>query len=292
MVANEAVGLNPVDWKFVAWGREPWQPGQVPGVDGVGRVVGVGARVSQDWMGHRVAYHQSLARSGSFASHTVVASRAAMRVPPGLAPTAAASMICPLLTALQAIEKLPALHGAQVLVTGAGGGLGHWLLQLGARAGWQITAMASARHHDRMHALGAVRCVAGEDALSPRSFSAAIDCVSGSHAASLAPYLAANGHLVCIQDRVEAPLTPAFNAAISLHEVALNALHALGTPAQWRALNASAEGVMYQLLDGTLSPQPHQVWPLAELPQALDAMKHHRSSGRPVVGVAGHGGER
>jgi NADPH:quinone reductase len=285
LIAHEAIGLNPVDWKFIAWGREPWRQGQVPGVDGVGRVVGVGAGVTADWIGQRVAYHQSLARHGSFSTHSVVAARAAIRVPPGLTPAEAATMICPLLTALQALDKLPPLNQAEVLVTGAGGGVGHWLLQLGARAGWHITAMARAMHDGRLRELGAQQCVADSAALDQQSFAAAVDCVSGTHAASLARHLGANSHLVCIQDRVEAPLTPAFEEAISVHEVALNALHRLGTDAQWRALTTAAEQIMGEVVAGELKLQPHQVWSLAELRQGLVSLQHHRCEGRPVVSV-------
>ena len=108
VVRNRAIGLNPVDWKFIEWGPAFWSGDQIPGVDGAGEVVAVGDGVSPDWLGQRVAYHQWLERPGSFATHTVLPARALMRIPPGLSWERAASLPCPALTALQAFAKVPA----------------------------------------------------------------------------------------------------------------------------------------------------------------------------------------
>jgi NADPH:quinone reductase-like Zn-dependent oxidoreductase len=70
VVQNAAIGLNPVDWKVLAS-----QIGQVPGVDGAGTVVALGAEVAPGLLGARVAYHQSLRRNGSFAEFTVLAAQ-------------------------------------------------------------------------------------------------------------------------------------------------------------------------------------------------------------------------
>ena len=36
LIENRIVAFNPVDWKLIASGHPAWQPGQVPGVDGMG----------------------------------------------------------------------------------------------------------------------------------------------------------------------------------------------------------------------------------------------------------------
>ncbi|WP_249226252.1 alcohol dehydrogenase catalytic domain-containing protein [Entomohabitans teleogrylli] len=50
LIRNQAIGLNPVDWKLLNI-----KSGQVPGVDGAGTVVVIGSGVSADWLGQRVA---------------------------------------------------------------------------------------------------------------------------------------------------------------------------------------------------------------------------------------------
>ncbi len=74
---------------------------------------------------------------------------------------------------------------------------------------------------------------------------AIFDMVSGEHAASLAPLLTANGHLVCIQDRQEKTPLPPFTTTISLHEVGLNAITPRPTirnGAGWWAPRGNGEG--------------------------------------------------
>ncbi len=102
LVRNLAIGLNPVDWKLL-----DTQAGKVPGVDGAGVVIAVGANITSDWLGERVTWHQSLKRHGSFATHTPLSASALMRVPPGLDIVDAAAFPCPALTAWQALEKIP-----------------------------------------------------------------------------------------------------------------------------------------------------------------------------------------
>ncbi|MGF6767594.1 NADPH2:quinone reductase [Paraburkholderia sp. GAS199] len=286
VVRNRAAGLNPVDWKFIEWGPEIWSPGQIPGVDGAGDVVRVGANVNSDWLGQRVAYHQWLGRAGSFASHTVVPLRALMRVPPGMTYAQAAALPCPALTAWQALHKVPADAGLSVLITGAGGAVGAVLVQLAIARGWEVSAMCNQRHWDRLERLGVQAFIAPNAAQSltrAQRFDAVFDTISGDHANSLAGCVAANGHLVCVQDRVTAPPLPPFTTSISLHEVALNSMHVEGTDVQWRRLSAAGERMMDEMLRGDLEPLPVQTGLLTELPTLLDALREHKGAGRPVA---------
>ncbi|WP_336600610.1 zinc-binding dehydrogenase [Paraburkholderia bengalensis] len=291
LVSNRAIGLNPVDWKFIEWGSPAWRPGHIPGVDGAGEVVAVGAGVQREWIGARVAYHQALTRNGSFAEYTVVPVRALMRLPPGLNFVEAAALPCPMLTAWQAIQKVPQQTGLEVLVSGAGGAVGTLLVQLAVRARWRVAAMCNRRHFERMARLGASTCIEpdiGSCALSPHHlFDVVFDTVSGPHAARLARGIGANGHLVCIQDRMETPPVEPFTTAISLHEVALNALHGYGTGAHWSALVEAGERIFTEVLHHVLAPLPVEPMPMMQLPQALESLKTHDTQGRPVIVLNG-----
>lgn len=110
LVRNEAIGLNPVDWK--ALGGPSIRSGHVPGVDGAGVVAAVGEGVPAEWLGRRVAYHGDLRRHGSFAEYTLLPRRVLMRLPDALAFEAAAAFPCPGLTAWRALDKLPVRPGA------------------------------------------------------------------------------------------------------------------------------------------------------------------------------------
>ncbi len=292
LVRNHAIGLNPVDWKFILWGHPAWDWPHIPGVDGAGVIEATGPGVTHLTAGARVAYHGDLLRAGSFAEYTVIPARAAIPIPDALPFAAAAAIPCPGLTAWQAIQKLPLGAGAQVLVTGASGAVGGALLQLARGRGWVIHAVASAAQAGRVLRLGAATVTDyrqdgwqqdWQARIKDQPLDAVIDMVSGSHAASLAPLIAANGHLVCIQDRQETAPLPAFTTNISLHEVGLNGLHHYGTNRQWGDLVAAGARMAQDAAEGTLDLQLIEIAPFADLPVALERLKTGPNPGNRVV---------
>ncbi|MBP1313425.1 alcohol dehydrogenase [Herbaspirillum huttiense F1] len=292
LVRNRVVGLNPVDWKVLGRMGASWGPGHVPGVDGAGEVMRLGPDVPSNWLGSRVAYHQDLRRGGSFAEYTVVDARALMRIPHAMSFADAAAFPCPALTAWIALQKLPAPAGRRLLISGAGGSVGHYLMQLACRQGWQVTAMAHARHWPRLHALGAINCLDGP--LSPTHgaltndlhVTAIIDCIGAQHAALLASALDANGHLVCIQGRIEHwPCAP-FGRALSLHEVALGALHVHGSDADWNTLTGAGQQMLQDLARRDLQAEQHLLHDFDQLPTALEGLKQRNFTGKSLVHVS------
>lgn len=279
-VANRAAGLNPVDWKVLG-GLPGWKPGKVVGCDGAGEVVEVGPGVPEGLVGQRVTYHQHLSRDGSFADHTVVAARALVPVPAAMDWAAAAGFPCPSLTAWLAAEKLPLRPGADVAVVGAGGGVGNLLVQLLRDRGYSVTAQAHPRHHDRLRALGAGP-VTDLGPAFPRFFGV-IDLVSEALARASAGHLKANGHLVCVQGRLSSWPNEAFSTTVSLHEVALGALHVYGDDQDWGRLTSAGEDILGRLAAGTLVPEPLVTAPFADLPRLLEALRRRDFTGKPVV---------
>ncbi|MFR0690494.1 zinc-binding dehydrogenase [Enterobacterales bacterium AE_CKDN230030158-1A_HGKHYDSX7] len=288
LVANTAIALNPVDWKMIDWGRDDWQQGQVPGVDGVGLVIAAGSEVNLR-AGTRVAYHQALTRGGSFAEYTLLRARAVYPLPDALDDATAASLPCPGLTAWQALAKLPASDNRDVLVTGAGGAVGYLLAQLALRRGLRVWVTAAPKHREHLLQQGIAGVFDYRDpqwsaqlraALGPRRLHGIFDTVSGAHAAGLAPLLGYNGHLVCIQDRQESAPLPAFSTAISLHEVALNSIHAHGDALDWQDLQRAASQLLQGVAEGSLLPPTKQFFDFAELPETLRRLKSGEGSGK------------
>ncbi|WKX25771.1 zinc-binding dehydrogenase [Tatumella ptyseos] len=289
LVRNAIIGLNPVDWKVL--GKLPWEPGHVPGVDGAGTVVALGAGVAGDWVGQRVAYHQDLQRHGSFAEYTPLAARALLRLPDAVDFETAASFPCPALTAWLALEKVPVRAGQALLVSGAGGAVGHYLVQLAVARGFSVTTMSHPRHWERLLALGADDCLSGPQAPGAtwpedgKRFFGVVDTVNGTHARGLATALRANGHLVAIQDRVPDWPLPPFGKAISLHEVALGALHQHGDDADWAQLTAAGERLLQEFANGRLRPEATVVRDFAALPDLLEALRQRQFSGKPLIRI-------
>ena len=291
LLENRAIGLNPVDWKMIAWGNDAWAPGHIPGVDGCGTLAACGEGVHLP-LGTRYAYHQGLARDGSFAGFTLADARGLIPVPETVDDRLAAALPCPGLTAWQALAKLPGAGGRDILVAGAGGAVGRILAQLALRGGWRVWTTAAPDHEAELLALG----VSGSfdyrqpdwqerlsAALGPRRLFAIFDTISGDHARGLAPLVGYNGHLICIQDRIEQAPLPAFSTAISLHEVALNSIHHHATHDDWRLWRAAGQELFALLETGQIVLPRIESSPFAELPRALVRL---RQGGRPVKYIA------
>lgn len=289
-VRNAVIGLNPVDWKVLDGKLSPLKPGQIPGVDASGTVEEIGQGVDPHWQGQRVTFHCSLQDDGSFAEYTTVPARALLRLPSEMDFETAASFPCPALTAWLAINKLPVGARNPLLISGAGGAVGQYLVQLATARGFVISAMAHPRHHEHLQTLGAKECLPGpladDQAWSgERRFFAVIDTVGGDHAARLAESLRANGHLVCVQDRVSGWLCPPFTRTLSMHEVALGALHIWGDDDDWAQLVAAGERMLAEIIAGRLQPETRLVRDFEDLPQFLDELRHRSFSGKAVVRV-------
>lgn len=281
LVQNAAIGLNPVDWKTLDIKR-----GKVPGTDGAGTVVATGTAVDTRWMGRRVAYHQSLHRNGSFAEYTLLAAQTLIAIPDEIDFATAAAIPCPALTAWQAIEKVPAQAGARLLIAGAGGAVGHFLVQLAYAREFDVTTVSHPRHWSRLKALGASRCLDTPlhvSASHHEPFFAVIDAVNPQHAAELSELLLANGHLVCIQGRVGNWPCPPFERALSLHEVALGALHLHGDARQWKTLTQQGEKLLSQMAKGVLQSETVLKFFYNQIPSQLLALQHRNFSGKQII---------
>ena len=284
LVRNVAIGLNPVDWKVL-----DIKHGISPGVDGAGEVVAAGKNVPPSLIGRRVAYHQNLHRTGSFAEYTPVKASALIRLPDEVDYTTAASIPCPALTAWQALEKIPVKSGRSLLISGAGGSVGHYLTQLAVSRGFEVSVMANPRHRENLLALGAQHFFDNQQlpALLQQEqkpeFYAVIDTVSPTCSAALAALIQANGHLVSIQGRAEQWPTQPFSQAISLHEVALGALHQYGNDAAWQELTEAGEMLLRKIVSGQLRTEQIHTFGFADIRQKLEALKNRDFSGKLVA---------
>ncbi|GAA4614731.1 zinc-binding dehydrogenase [Actinoallomurus liliacearum] len=131
--------------------------GSVPGFDAVGTVVRPAADGSGPEAGARVA---TLHIGAAWARLRAVPTGELAVVPEGVDPGQASALLTPGVSALRAIRRLGALTGRRVLVTGAGGAVGHFAVQLGRLAGADVIASArDLRDHERLRGLGATEVV-------------------------------------------------------------------------------------------------------------------------------------
>ena len=92
---------------------------------------------------------------GSFADAVVAKAGKLAKLPAGLDPVDAAASAVSGITALDAMAAAGPLAGRRVLVLGAGGGVGTFLVQLAVAAGARVTGVCSTAKVDAVRGLGA-----------------------------------------------------------------------------------------------------------------------------------------
>ncbi|RFM33397.1 NADP-dependent oxidoreductase [Chitinophaga silvisoli] len=149
LVRIVAAGINPFDAKMIDGildGQMPHHFPMIPGVDAAGVVEETGEGVTQFKTGDHI-YGQFLhapVGEGTFAEYVVVPEKAALSLAPKNIPLKQAAAIPTAgMTALQMIEKSGLKHESILLVVGATGGVGSFLIQLAAMQGIYVIATVS-----------------------------------------------------------------------------------------------------------------------------------------------------
>lgn len=160
-IAVRAAGVNPVDignradgtWAGIGL---PW----TPGYDVAGVIDAVGAEVAGVPVGTRVmAMTDFPRRAGGYAEYVLVEHDAVAELTDGTPYSDAAAAPIAAETALEVLRRLNLGGDKRLLVLAASGGVGSYLIQLAALHGLRIVAMGNAKHHQRLHNLGADLCV-------------------------------------------------------------------------------------------------------------------------------------
>jgi len=154
-----------------------------PGWDLAGTVEAVGRQVTTLAVGDRVFGMARFPREGAaYAQHATVPAAHLAPTPDTLTDAAAAALPLAGMTAWQAFADTTHItKGQHVLITGAGGGVGHLAVQVAHHLGATVTAVAGAAKHDWLRGLGANRTVDYTDpaALASQPVDIALDLAGG-----------------------------------------------------------------------------------------------------------------
>lgn len=143
-----AAALNPLDWKLRAGQFRIVTAGRLPrgvGYDYAGTVEAVGKGVTRLRPGDAVVgiVNPTKSRQGSMAERVCATEALATVKPPPLSFEDAASLPGAGITAVQSLREARLGAGQRVLVVGAAGGVGSFVVQLAKEAGAHVTAVAS-----------------------------------------------------------------------------------------------------------------------------------------------------
>ena len=155
----EAASVNPADWKIRAGLLQAVLPltfPHVPGRDGVGTVVSLGAGCIGISLGQRVHAVADALRDGTHAEFTAVPGAMAAPVPPSLPSADAACLGVAGLSAWIPLVEIAALRpGQRVLIHAGAGGVGGLAIQIARHMGAEVLATCGAANVDYCMSLGA-----------------------------------------------------------------------------------------------------------------------------------------
>jgi NADPH2:quinone reductase len=135
VVDVKAVSINRGELRLLATRPDGWRPGQ--------DIAGVVARAAQDGSGPPVGSRVvALVDQAGWAERVAVPATRSAVLPDNVTFAQAATLPVAGLTALRALRLGGMLLGRAVLVTGASGGVGHFAVQLAARAGARVVGIS------------------------------------------------------------------------------------------------------------------------------------------------------
>jgi NADPH:quinone reductase-like Zn-dependent oxidoreductase len=210
VVRVHATSLNYGDVYRVPYAKPGWRPGW----DLAGVVEQAAADGSGPTVGTRVAGLLGL-RFGAWAERAAVPTAWLAEVPAGVGFGAAATLPTCGLTALYAVERAGSLLNRTVLVTGAAGGLGHFVCQLAVQSGAYV--VAAVRRPERAPAvkdIGVRDVIVGEDlsaAAAYGPFDVVIDVLGGEPLAQTLALLRPDG--LCVSLGISAGTSTTVNLA-------------------------------------------------------------------------------
>lgn len=254
----------------------------VPGTDVAGVVDALGDGVTEFGVGDEVL---GFVR-GAFAELAVAKASALARKPAGLAWERAAVVPTSGVTAVQALRAGAVGAGSRVLVTGAGGGVGTFAVQLAVAAGADVTGLCSAAKVDLVRSLGAARVVdAARDPDLGSEYDAIVDTGGSRPLDALRRMLVRGGRLVIVGgeggSRLLGPVTRLLGAAVRSPFV----------PQRLIGLMASDDGddlraLAAQVATGRTTPVVDRVWPLEDAAEALAYVGQGRARGKVALRIA------
>jgi len=256
--------------------RAGWRPGQ----DIAGTVITAAADPGGPAVGTRVVGH---AEGHGWAEQVSVPVGKLAEIPAEMPAATAAALPLAGLTALRLARAAGNLTGRKVLLTGASGGVGHYLTELIAANGAEVTAVtASADRASRLAELGAASIV-HDVAATSGPFDLVFESVGGKTFSTALTKLATGGTVLWYgQAGLEPPVLDFF-ALIPVTPVTIRHFpHWVSTTTDGMDL-----GTLVMLVrDGRLHPEIGRVEDWTKTPEVLTDLDQRRIRGNAVLTVA------
>ncbi|MEX1281205.1 MAG: NAD(P)-dependent alcohol dehydrogenase [Acidimicrobiia bacterium] len=293
LVRVEAISLNAYDWHMVAASpsfirlagagfSKPKHP--IAGADLAGVVEAVGDAVTEFAPGDRVVgWH-----AGTAAEYVAATERTLVPVPKDVDLHQAAAVPMAGMTALQGLRDHGGVDaGSNVLILGASGGVGQFVVQIAKALGARVTGVCGTHNVETVRALGADRVVdySTTDVHSLGDRFDVVVHVGGEYPLrKLRPIMTDDGTLVLVgSDEGGSLLGP----ARFLFGQVVRSWFTSQSVAQFTATNRKAdlEVLVGMLADGTLRVAIDHVSPLAETGREIAYLREGHARGKVIIEV-------
>jgi NADPH:quinone reductase-like Zn-dependent oxidoreductase len=294
LVRVHAAALNPADWHILRgdpliarlMGVGLTRPkARVAGIDAAGVVEAVGTNVRRLRSGDEVL---GFCR-GAFAEYACAAADLVVPKPAGLSFEQAAAVPIAATTALRGIRDVGEVKaGQQVLVNGAGGGVGTYAVQIAAALGAEVTGVCSTRNVELVRSIGAARVIdyTREDFAGGRAkYDVILDNVSSLPLTRLRGALTPKGTLVLngggTPGHVLGPVAGIVRAVVANAFVSQRL-----RPLPTRQNQQELIDVTGLIEDGKLTPVVGRTYTLADTAEGLRQVEEGHTRGKIVITVA------
>ena len=273
LVAVEAFSVNRGEILLLQGGRT-----DPPGKDVAGRIARAAADGSGPPLGARVVAHID---GGAWSELAAVPGDRAVELPGEVSSDLAAALPLAGLTALRLLRAAGELPGRRVLLTGASGGVGHFVVDLAAAAGARVTAVVSSPSRgERLAALGAEAVVTSvEQAVGP--FDIAMESVGGRGFGQALLKLSRGGLLLWFgQASLEPVVADFFAVQKGPRDVTIRTFN------YWVEAERDAEDLatlVKLVADGRLHPEIGAIADWAETPRVLAELRDRKVRGNAVL---------
>ncbi|MFC5148777.1 zinc-binding dehydrogenase [Streptomyces aureoversilis] len=251
------------------------RPGFLPGKDVAGLVVQAAADGSGPGIGTRIVGHPA---QGGWAEYAAVPTHSLAVLPDGIDSVRAAALPLAGITALRLLRTAGSLTGRRVLLTGASGGVGHYVTELAVGAGAELTAVtATPVRGERLAALGAE--VVHDVAAARGPFDVVLESTGGPDLPLALSKVRPGGTLIWFGQASRTPATLDFFQLLSGPErVTIQHFHYAGAP------YGSDLAALVRLVErGRLHPEVGRTAGWAETAATLVDLRERRIRGKAVL---------
>ncbi|MEU2515778.1 zinc-binding dehydrogenase [Streptomyces syringium] len=251
------------------------RPGLLPGRDIAGLVVQAAADGSGPGIGTRVVGHPA---QGGWAEYAAVPTHALAVLADGVDSVRAAALPLAGITALRLLRTAGSLAGRRVLLTGASGGVGHYVTELAVGAGAELTAVtATPVRGERLAELGAQ--VVHDVAAAQGPFDVVLESTGGPDLPIALSKVRPGGLLVWFGQASRSPVTLDFFELLGGSErVTIQHFHYAGAP-----YGPDLAALVRLVERGRLHPEIGRIADWADTADTLVDLRERRIRGKAVL---------